>query len=96
MIITLLLVSILMAMTTSLVGPMTFLGFLMATLAYQLSDTYDHRYVLPLAVLIGYVILVGSYFIMRHVFYAEGAVTIIIELIGGSVFLFFLMRKGRL
>ncbi|WP_312980806.1 iron chelate uptake ABC transporter family permease subunit [Corynebacterium sp.] len=89
-------VAVLMAMTTSLVGPMTFLGFLVATLAYQLTDTYDHRLILPVAVLVGYIVLSGSYFIMRNFFYAEGAVTIIIELIGGSVFLFFIMRKGRL
>ncbi|MDN5719299.1 MAG: iron chelate uptake ABC transporter family permease subunit [Corynebacterium sp.] len=92
----LLLVAILMAMTTSMVGPMTFLGFLVATLAYQLTDTYDHRLILPVAVLVGYLVLIGSYFIMRNFFYAEGAVTIIIELVGGTVFLFFIMRKGRL
>lgn len=92
----LLLISILMAMTTSLVGPMTFLGFLVATIAYQLTDTYDHRLIFPVAALIGYVFLTGSYFIMRNFFDAEGAVTIIIELIGGSVFLLFILRKGRL
>lgn len=92
----LLLVAVLMAMTTSMVGPMTFLGFLVATLAYQLTDTYDHRLILPVAVLVGYIVLIGSYFIMRNFFYAEGAVTIIIELVGGTVFLFFIMRKGRL
>ncbi len=40
--------------------------------------------------------LAGAYFIMRNVFYAEGAVTLIIELLGGIVFLIVLMRKGRL
>ena len=75
---------------------MTFLGFLIATLTYQLCDTYDHKFQLPMAALVGYVVLVGSYFIMRNIFYAEGAVTIIIELVGGTTFLFFIMRKGRL
>src|SRR5699024_7788532 len=36
---TLVLVSVLMAVSTALVGPMTFLGFLVATLAYQFADT---------------------------------------------------------
>lgn len=94
--ITLLLVSILMSVTTSLVGPMTFLGFLIATLAYSLTDSYDHRLILPMAFLLGYVILAGAYFILRNFFYAQGAVTIIIELIGGLVFLIVVMRKGRL
>jgi len=89
-------VSILMAMTTSLVGPMTFLGFLVATMAYSIADTYSHRAVFPIAFLLGYVLLTGAYFVLRHIFYAQGAVTIIVELIGGLVFLIVIMRKGRL
>ena len=49
---TLILVSILMAVSTALVGPMTFLGFLVATLAYQFTNTYDHRYVFPMAIVL--------------------------------------------
>ncbi|GAA2028592.1 iron chelate uptake ABC transporter family permease subunit [Yaniella flava] len=89
-------VSILMAMTTSLVGPMTFLGFLVATMAYSIADTYSHRAILPIAFLLGFVLLTGAYFVLRHIFYAQGAVTIIVELIGGLVFLIVIMRKGRL
>ena len=89
-------VSILMAMTTSLVGPMTFLGFLVATMAYSIADTHSHRAVFPLSFLLGYVLLTGAYFVLRHIFYAQGAVTIIVELIGGLVFLIVIMRKGRL
>lgn len=90
------LVSILMAVSTALVGPMTFLGFLVATLAYQFADTHDHRYVFPVAALTGFVVLSGAYFVMKHLFYAQGVVSIIIELVGGSVFLFVILRKGRL
>ncbi|MFW6774244.1 iron chelate uptake ABC transporter family permease subunit [Nocardioides sp. CPCC 205120] len=90
------LVSILMAVSTAMVGPMTFFGFLVATLAYQFAGTHDHRYVFPVAVLSGFVVLAGAYFTMRHVFYAEGVVSIIIELVGGSVFLLVILRKGRL
>ena len=89
-------VSILMAVSTALVGPMTFLGFLVATLAYQLADTFDHRYIFPIAALTAFVVLTGAYFIMNHVFYAQGVVSIIIELVGGSVFLFVILRKGKL
>jgi iron complex transport system permease protein len=73
----LLLVSVLMATSTALVGPMTFFGFLVATLAYQAAGTHDHRVVLPMAFL-------------------QGVVSIIIELVGGSVFLVVILRKGRL
>ncbi|WP_293699560.1 iron chelate uptake ABC transporter family permease subunit [uncultured Agrococcus sp.] len=90
------LVAILMAMSTSLVGPMTFLGFLIVTLAYSVTDTYDHRRILPVAWLLGYVILSGAYFLLRHVLTVVDAVTIIVELIGGLVFLIVILRKGRL
>ncbi|WP_422388949.1 iron chelate uptake ABC transporter family permease subunit [Janibacter terrae] len=93
---TLLLVSVLMAVSTALVGPMTFLGFLVATLAYQFADTYDHRRIFPVAVLTGFVVLCGAYVVMKHVFYAQGVVSIIIELVGGTVFLIVILRKGRL
>lgn len=90
------LVSVLVSLATALVGPMMFLGFLTAMLAYQFADTYSHRMLFPMGFLFGYTILAGSYFILRHVWDAGGAVTIIVELIGGIVFLVFLMRKGRL
>lgn len=89
-------VSILMAVSVSMIGPMIFLGFLVAMLAYQFSDTYDHRYVLPMAGLLGFVVLGGAYFVMKNLFYAEGVVSIIIEVIGGGAFLVVIMRKGRL
>lgn len=94
--IALFLVAVLMATTTALVGPMTFLGFLVATLAYQFAGTYDHRRIFPVAVLIGFVLLAGAYFVLKHLFYAEGAVSIIIEAAGGLTFLVVILKKGRL
>lgn len=93
---TLILVSVLIAVSTALVGPMTFLGFLVATLAYQFADTYDHRFIFPMAAVLGFVVLTGAYFLMNHVFYAQGVVSVIIELVGGTMFLIVILRKGRL
>ncbi|MEJ5919690.1 MULTISPECIES: iron chelate uptake ABC transporter family permease subunit [unclassified Corynebacterium] len=95
-ILTLIFVTILMAVSTALVGPMSFLGFLVATLAYQFADTYDHRYILPMSLSIAFMVMTCAYFVMNHIFYAQGVVSIIIELVGGSVFLFVILRKGRL
>lgn len=89
-------VSILMAVSVSMIGPMVFLGFLVAMLAYQFSDTYDHKYILPMAALIAFTILGGAYFIMKNIFYAQGVVSIIVEVVGGVAFLIVVMRKGRL
>lgn len=95
-ILALLLVSVLMAVSTSLIGPMTFFGFLVAMLTYQLADTYDHRRMFALSGLVGFVVLGGAYVVLKHVFYAAGSVGIIVEIVGGTLFLIHLLRKGRL
>src|SRR5690606_34200421 len=94
-ILVLLLVSVLMAVSTSLIGPMTFFGFLVAMASYQLADTHDHRLLFPMAWLSGIAVLAGAYFVLKHAFYAAGAVGIIIEIVGGTVFLVHVLRKGR-
>ncbi len=95
-ILALLMVSVLMAVSTSLIGPMTFFGFLVAMITYQLSDTYSHRRMFAMSWLIGFVVLGGAYFVLKHLFYAAGSVGIIVEIVGGTFFLIHLLRKGRL
>lgn len=93
---TLILVSVLMSVSTALVGPLSFFGFLVATLTYQITPTYNHRYLFPMALALGFLILAGAYFLMYHVFDAQGVVSIIIELSGGLIFLLMIFRKGEL
>ncbi|KQR87009.1 iron chelate uptake ABC transporter family permease subunit [Microbacterium sp. Leaf179] len=92
----LVLVAVLISVSTTMVGPMTFFGFIVATLAYQLAGSSQHRVVLPFAVLLGTAALLGGYFVLRHVFYAAGMLSIIIEFVGGVFFLVYLLRKGSL
>lgn len=92
----LVLISVLMSISTALVGPLTFYAFLITALAYQAVPTYDHKYVFPMAIAIGVVIMTAAYFIMNHLFAAQGVVSIIIELVGGIVFIVLLLRKGSL
>lgn len=93
---TLVLVSVLMSISTALVGPLTFYGFLVATLSYQAAPTYDHRYIFPMALAIGFLIITAAYFLMYHVFNGQGVVSIIIEVFGGITFLAVILRKGSL
>ncbi|MFA6841145.1 MAG: iron chelate uptake ABC transporter family permease subunit [Sphaerochaetaceae bacterium] len=91
---TLILVSVLMSVSTALVGPLTFYGFLVATMTYLVVPSYDHRYVFPMSLAIGFLVITGSYFFMYHVFRAQGVVSVIIEMFGGVTFLVVLLRKG--
>lgn len=85
-----------MSISTALVGPMTFFGFLVATLSYQLVKTYDHKYLLIVAILLSYLILTASYFVMNHIFHTNGVVSILIEMIGGISFLMLIFKNRDL
>lgn len=88
-------VSVLMSVSTALLGSISFLGFLAATLTYQSVSTFDHRYLFPMVILFSYLILTASYFFMYHIFNAQGVVTLIIELFGGVAFLLVLLKRGK-
>lgn len=89
-------VAILISISTALVGPMTFYGFLVASLTYQLAKTYDHKFIFIMATLLAFIILAGSYFIMNHIFSANGVVSVLIEFIGGISFLALIFREENL
>ncbi len=93
-IVVLVLVAVLVSVSATMVGPMTFFGFLVATLAYQFAPGDRHADVLPLAIGLGLVTLLGATFVLKHIFSAAGLVTVIIEFAGGLLFLIVLLRKG--
>lgn len=92
----LLLVAVLVAMSTALIGPLTFLGFLAATIAYQLAGTHQHRILLPMAAGLGVFFLLSGQLILEHILGMAGVLTVVIEFVGGAIFLTILLRKKRL
>lgn len=90
--IVLMLVAILVSVSTALVGPVTFFGLIVANLAYQIAGTYKHRFILPVAVLLAVICLVGGQLILERIFAFDTALSIVIEFLGGIVFLALLIR----
>ncbi|SMQ85434.1 iron complex transport system permease protein [Devosia lucknowensis] len=90
----LMLVSVLVAVSTALVGPITFFGLLVATLAHSLVGNSRHVYVLPAAVLLAITCLVGGQTILERLFAFDTALSIIIEFLGGIVFITLVLRKA--
>ncbi|WP_332060706.1 iron chelate uptake ABC transporter family permease subunit [Bartonella sp. CB74] len=88
-------VSILVSISTTLVGPVTFFGLLVANLAYELSPKTKHSVVVPIAILLAIICLVGGQFILEQIFNMTGRLSFIIEFCGGIFFLTLLM-KGKL
>lgn len=85
-------ISILVAVSTALVGPITFFGLLVASLARLLVGTSRHRFVLPAAVLLAILTLVGGQTVLERVFAFDTALSIIVEFLGGIVFILLIIR----
>lgn len=84
--------AVLVAVSTALVGPVTFFGLLVVSLAHALAGDGRHRYVLPASVLVAITCLVGGQALMERVFSFGTALSIIIEFLGGLVFIALILR----
>ncbi|MDW3827569.1 iron chelate uptake ABC transporter family permease subunit [Staphylococcus saprophyticus] len=89
----LILVAILVSISTALVGPITFLGLLTVNLAHELMKTYQHKYILPATICISWISLFLAQAIVENFFEATTQVSIIIDLVGGSYFIYLLIKR---
>ncbi|AOM83739.1 iron chelate uptake ABC transporter family permease subunit [Salisediminibacterium beveridgei] len=89
----LILVAVLISLATALVGPITFLGLLVANVTYQMFKTYEHRILLPASMLTGMISLVLGQLVVQHVFTFETTLSVIINFIGGIYFLYLLLKE---
>ncbi len=87
-------VIVMVAVSTALVGPITFFGLIVANVAYLVAGTHSHKYVLPMAVLLGVLALVGGQTLLERVFSFNTTLSIIIECVGGLLFIA-LVLKGK-
>lgn len=88
----LVIMAVLVSVSTALVGPVTFFGLLVASLAHALAGDGRHRYTLPTSILVAIICLVGGQTLMERVFAFGTALSIIIEFLGGLVFIFLILR----
>ena len=91
----LIIVSILVSVSTALVGPITFLGILVTNLAYQLVKDYRHSVIVPTAILLSLAALIGGQFLVERVFHFSTTVGVIINFIGGLYFIYILLKEER-
>ncbi|MGX6977778.1 iron chelate uptake ABC transporter family permease subunit [Vagococcus elongatus] len=82
----LLVVSLLVALSTALAGPVTFLGFIVVNLTYQWMGTYKHRYLFVAGSLISVLLLVSGQFFVEQVFKWNTTMSVVIEFVGGVYF----------
>lgn len=87
--------SILIAVATALVGPITFFGLIVANLAYQYFTTYKHTILITGATLFSVFALVGGQWIVERVFTFSTTLSVIINFIGGIYFIYLLLKGSR-
>lgn len=85
-------ICVLISISTALVGPMLFFGLVVANLAYWLTGTHLHRWTLAASVLAGIVCLVGGQVIFEHLLHSSLPLAMVIELVGGILFIMLLLR----
>ncbi|TES56144.1 iron ABC transporter permease [Halalkalibacterium halodurans] len=91
----LIVVAIFISIATALVGPITFLGLLVANVAYEFMRTHKHREIIIGAILISTIALIGGQLIVQHVFTFSTPLSVIINFIGGVYFLYLLLKENK-
>lgn len=88
----LILISVLVSVSTALVGPVVFLGLLVVSLAHLVLPTAHHAVLLPSSALVSAILLVGGQTVMERVLAYSTPLSVVIECLGGTVFLVLLLR----
>jgi iron complex transport system permease protein len=87
-------VSVLVAASTALVGPILFFGLIVANLAYVYAGSFRHARTVPVAVLLGVMCLLGGQLVLERVFAFAATLSTVVEFAGGLFFLFLVLRKA--
>ncbi|APQ72722.1 iron ABC transporter permease [Clostridium botulinum] len=92
----LIVVSILVSISTALVGPITFLGLLSVNLTYEFINSYKHKYLIIGSVFISIIALVGGQFLVERFLNFGTTLSVIINFIGGIYFMYLLLKESKL
>ena len=88
-------VVLLIAIATAMVGPISFLGLIIANLARQLLKTYRHSQLILGSALFGVALLIGGQLIVERVFVYSIPISVFITVGGGLYFLYLLYTQKR-
>ena len=88
-------VTLAIAVATAVVGPISFMGLIIANLSRQLLKTYRHSQLIAGSALFGMLILVAGQLIVEHVYTYAIPISVFITVGGGLYFLYLLLTKRR-
>lgn len=81
------------AVATAMVGPVSFLGLIIANLARQFLKTYKHNYLIIGSALMGMIAIITGQLISQHIFSYAVPISTFITIGGGIYFLYLLLFK---
>ena len=88
-------VIIMTSLSTILVGPLQFLGFMIANLTYQLTKEYKHGVLWLFSAVLGLVIVLAAQLIVERIFLLTIPISVFIEGIGGVLYLILLVKGEK-
>lgn len=86
-------IAILVATATAVVGPVSFFGLLVCALSNHFSGSLKHSIRLPMVFLVAAILLVGGQAIFEHLFQMKAVLSVVVECLGGLVFLWLVLNK---
>lgn len=86
-------VTLFIAIATAMVGPISFLGLIIANLSRQLLKTYRHNVLIFGAVFIGMTALLAGQVLIEHIFSFSTNISVFINVGGGIYFLYLLLHN---
>lgn len=89
-------VAILIAIPTALVGPITFLGLIVVNVTYQVVNSYKHKFLISASMLISVCSLIIGILFVEKIFTFNTTLSVIINFIGGVYFLYLLLKENKL
>ena len=87
--------AVLIAISTALVGPITFFGLIVANLSYQFFKSFRHSILITGAMLMSIVALIGGQWVVERVFTFSTTLSVIINFIGGVYFIYLLLKESK-
>ncbi|EIA24878.1 Transport system permease protein [Candidatus Arthromitus sp. SFB-2] len=88
-------VSILISISTALVGPITFLGLLVVNATKQIVKSYKHSNIVTIGSLLSVFVLLFGQLLLERVLKISTPVSVVINLIGGIYFMYLLLRESK-
>ena len=92
----LIVVAVMTAMSTALVGPLTFLGLIVVNVTYQIVKSFKHKYIINTSILISICSIIVGLIFVEKIFKFTTTLGVIINFIGGLYFLYLLLKESKL